>query len=139
VDRLEGSEESKQRLRVILESLAGGCTVEQACERLQVSEARFHELRHQALQAALAGLSPRPAGRPAHAEPEEAGRVQELERKVEDLEVDLHAERVRTEIALTMPHLLRDGARKKKTRKARRSRPPHPDGRSGGTGSGSGG
>jgi transposase len=117
VDRLEGPEETKRRLRVILETLREECTVEEACERLGVSEARFHALRHQALRGALAGLAPAAPGRPRKVEEEESSRVRQLERQVEELKFDLQAERVRTEIALTMPHLLRERTFKKKSRR----------------------
>ena len=117
MDRLEGPEETKRRLRVILETLRDECTIEEACERLGMSEARFHALRHQALRGALAGLAPAPPGRPRRIEEEESSRVRELEQQLEEMRIDLQAERVRTEIALTMPHLLREGTAKKKRRR----------------------
>jgi len=55
VDRLDGPEELKWRLRVLLDTLAGRVSVAQACEELGVSESRLHELRRQALVGALAG------------------------------------------------------------------------------------
>lgn len=64
IDRLEGSEESKLRLRTILETLSGECTIAEACERLGLSEARLHQLRQAALEAALSGLAPGQPGRP---------------------------------------------------------------------------
>ena len=45
VDRLDGPEELKWRLRVLLDTLAGRVSVAQACEELGVSESRLHELR----------------------------------------------------------------------------------------------
>jgi transposase-like protein len=107
VDHLEGPKESKHRLRVILETLSGTRSVAEACRELEVSEARFHEMRKQALEAALAGLSPGRAGRPPKDRPEEPGRVEELESEVRELEVDLQAALVRTELGMAMPHLLR--------------------------------
>jgi transposase-like protein len=107
VDRLEGPEELKRRLLVILETLSGGKSVREACKELEVSEARFHELRKQALEGALAGLSPGRAGRPPKEEPAPPGRVEELEHEVRELEVDLQAALVRTELAMTMPNVLK--------------------------------
>lgn len=107
VSGLEGPEETKRRLRVILETLSGERTVAQACAELEIGEARFHTLRQQALQGALEGLRPGRAGRPRKEEPVAPGRVEELEQEVRDLEVDLQAARVRTELALAMPHLLK--------------------------------
>jgi transposase-like protein len=107
VDGLEGPDETKHRLRVILETLTGERTVAEACAELEIGEARFHQLRQQALQGALQGLRPGRAGRPRKEEPVAPGRVEELEQEVRDLEIDLQAARVRTELALTMPHLLK--------------------------------
>lgn len=117
VDELSGAAQDKCRLRVILETLQGERTVGEACAELGVSESRFHVLRRQALQSALEGLAPKPAGRRPHPPPEaDAARVAELEAKVGDLQVDLEAERVRTEIALVMPHLLKKKASGRKLR-----------------------
>lgn len=126
VEPLDGGHEDKRRLRIILETVAGERSVQEACEQLGVSEARFHVLRRQALQAALDGLAPGAAGRPRRVEEVDTDRVRELEHEVAELKVDLQAALVRTEIALTMPHLLRDalGRSKKKTppRKRRKDR-----------------
>jgi transposase-like protein len=122
VDRLEGPDRLKHRLRVILETLTDERTVQEAAKELGVSEARFHELRHQALTAALEGIAPGRPGRPRKEEPVEASRIHELEREVGDLKVDLQAARVRTEIALTMPHLLRDRKKNELRAKAKRRR-----------------
>ena len=108
VDRLTGPDDRKHRLRVILETLSGRKTVKQASAELGISEARFHVLRREALQAALDGLEPRHAGRPREADAAEAaGDPRALREEIEDLRGQLHAAEVRTEIGLTMPHLLR--------------------------------
>jgi hypothetical protein len=107
VDRLEGPEPLKRRLRVILETLMGEKTVVDACRELQIGEARFHELRQEALQSALDGLAPRPAGRPRAEEPVDPSQVTELRDQVRELQTQVEVERVRTEIAMTMPHVLR--------------------------------
>jgi hypothetical protein len=123
VERLEGSTELKHRLRVILETLAGQRSVAEACELLDVSEARFHELRRDVLASALDGLAPGAPGRPRHEDPVTPPQVEELQREVEQLKIELQAARVRTEIALTMPHLLQrqlNQAGKKKSTKARK-------------------
>jgi len=129
VEPLEGANEDKRRLRIILETVAGERSVQEACEQLGVSEARFHVLRRQALQAALDGLAPGAAGRPRRVEEVDSERVRELEHEVAELKVDLQAALVRTEIALTMPHLLRDAlGRSKKNSTARKGRGKRPDG-----------
>jgi transposase-like protein len=108
VDKLEGDESSKERLKVILETLFGALSVEAACRRLGVSEPRFHALRQQVLEAAVKSLEPRPVGRPPKQVSPEQAKVEELEQRNRELLVDLQVARTRTEIALTMPHLLKD-------------------------------
>jgi len=120
VDRLDGPEDLKRRLRVLLDTLAGRVSVAQACEELGVSESRLHELRREALEGALGALMPKPAGRPARAETT-TEREKELEGRIQELEVDLQAALVRTELALAMPELFRS---KKNSR--RRKKPTGP-------------
>jgi transposase-like protein len=122
VERLEGPAEAKRRLRVVLETLTGERGVGEAAAELGLSEARFHQLRRQVLESALDGLCPQAPGRPRKPEPPPS-RIEELEHELQELRIDLQAARVRTEIALTMPHLLRDGKEKKGSRaKAGRGR-----------------
>jgi transposase-like protein len=120
VDPLDGSDADKTRLRVVLETVTGERSVKEACERLGVSEARFHVLRRQALQAALDRLASGAPGRPPKPDEPDGDRVRELEQGVSELKVDLQAALVRTEIALTMPHLLRETRGKKNTTPKRR-------------------
>jgi|SRR5215831_16834242 len=124
VEGLEGGDAEKLRLRIVLETLSGERTVEQACAELGVSTSRFHELRHEALQAALDGLAPTPSGRPKHADPSgDQERLRTLERENEELKIELRASYARTEIALAMPHVLTKEAKaeiKKKAREVRR-------------------
>ena len=101
VERLPGSPQARERLRVILETVAGTCRIGEACARLRVSEQRFDQLRAQVLQAGLDSLEPRPLGRPAR--PPAAADVVALQARVAELEHELAAARVREEIALVLP------------------------------------
>lgn len=121
VERLDGPQELKRRLRLILETLVGRLSVSEACEQLGVSASRLHELRRQALSGALGALMPRPPGRPAAAASGASSREQELEARIRELEVDLQAALVRTELALAMPQLFRGGGKKNRRRRSRRS------------------
>lgn len=125
VDTLSAGEAEKERLRVILQTVSGELSVLAACELLNISESRFHDLRKQALEGALSALAPKPAGRP-RTQPEPApGEVQQLKEQVEDLEFELQAARVKTELAITMPHLLREKRPKAKKKKpGRQQRKP---------------
>jgi hypothetical protein len=103
VEKLRGPDEAKRRLEVILRTLAGDCRVAEACELLGVGESRFHTLRQTALQAALDGLVPRPAGRPAT--PQQPPGEAEQQRRQAELRLELEAARLREEIALVLPRL----------------------------------
>ena len=73
VERLEGSERAKTRLKAILETLSGQRTIPDACEELGIQESMFHRVRSEVLQTALDRLEPRPLGRPPR-QPSPAGR-----------------------------------------------------------------
>jgi hypothetical protein len=118
VAQLDGSAPAKERLQVVLETLAGRCRVQEACRQLGIGEVRFHQLRARALQAALDRLEARPAGRPAQPRTAEAVQIGVLEEQVADLAVELRAAQVREEIALVLPQVVRAaGDPGKKTRR----------------------
>jgi hypothetical protein len=126
VERLEGSAQAKERLHVVLQTLAGTCRVQQACDRLGVCAQRFHQLRTQLLQAALDSLEPQPAGRPCPVAPD--AQTQELAAAVQQLQVELRAAQTREEIALVLPQVLqpdqRPGKKAPRRRTARSPRRP---------------
>jgi hypothetical protein len=101
VDLLEGSAQAKQRAKVILQTLQGALRVAQACEVLGICEQRFHQLREEMLQAAVARLEARPSGRPRRAAPAED--LQELQAQLAQRELELRAAQLRDEIALVLP------------------------------------
>lgn len=109
IDGLEGGEVAKERQKAILETLLGERTVRDASKELGLSEARVRTLRTEALQTMLDSLEPRPPGRPPkEEEPIDPADVESLRRRVRELEFDLQVARTRTELALTMPHVLKD-------------------------------
>jgi transposase-like protein len=120
VDRLEGPAESKQRLRVILTTLTGELSVAEACRELGISETRLLQLRHQALEGALAALLPGPPGRPAQDVKTDPEREAQLTAQVRELEHEVVVEQVRAEIALTAPQLLKRAAKKNARRRKKR-------------------
>jgi len=126
VDSLPGDAAEKERLKTILATIAGDLPVQEASKRLGVSGSRFHELRQSALRGMLAGLAPRPPGRPAkEREPVE---VKELRERVAWLEEELEISRLRTEIAMSNPALLRNPVPVPK-KKGSSSKPKGPPGR----------
>jgi uncharacterized membrane protein YccC len=102
VQKLQGSPDAKERLTVILETLFDRCRVLEACDRLAIAETRFHQIRIDALQAALEHLESRPAGRPPRIDPESATQIRALEAQVQTLQVELRAAHARAEIALAL-------------------------------------
>lgn len=126
VEALVGPEELKERARVILETVAGECSVAQACRRLGVQESQFHVLRRQALQALLEGLSPKPRGRPPTEPQGLPERVAELEQENRRMRLDLRLAQVRAEVALVMPHLLDSSHGDPGGKKKRPTPPPRP-------------
>ena len=129
VEKLSGSYEARRRLQVILQTLAGNCRVQEGCDLLGIGMARFHQLRVEALQAAVDHLELRPAGRPPS--PPEDPRIAVMEAEIEQLRLELEAARTREEIALVLPGLAsapqaaaEDAAGKKPSRRRTRRRPP---------------
>jgi len=115
VERLEGSEEAKQRLRVILETVSGERTVAEACEELGVGKTAFFELRKRVLQASLADLEPKPVGRPRKEVSAEEAEAERLAEENEQLRTDLEIAQVREEIMLAMPEVFDPGRKGKKS------------------------
>jgi cytochrome P450 len=106
IDGLEGSDLAKLRLKVILETLAGERTIAQACEALGIGETAFYKLRERTLRDALGSLEPRARGRPRK-DPEPAAQADAMQRQIDAMQMEMHAGRIREQIALIMPHLLK--------------------------------
>jgi hypothetical protein len=104
VEHLEGSQRAKQRLEVILGTIAGQLTIPEACRQLGIKDAMFYRLRTEVLEAGLARLEPRPIGRPPHSVPAEERKCQELESQLDQLQDELKIARVCEEIARVMPY-----------------------------------
>lgn len=115
VTHLAGSDAARERLKRIVDSLAGRATVAEVCAELGIGESRFHQLRSEALQAAVDRLEPRTAGRPATQVSPTDARVAELERQLRELKWELHACQIRLELAEALPGLVRRESAVKKT------------------------
>jgi hypothetical protein len=97
VEHLQGSEPAKTRLKTMLRAMQGELTVPEACAQLGIGETRFYVQRAETLQAALASLEPRPAGRPRQVVSPEQERIAELEQRVRELQLDVQAAEIRRE------------------------------------------
>lgn len=108
VDGLQSSAGAKKKLKVILQTIAGERTVEQACEVLGMGPAAFYKLRERVLRDAAASLEPRKRGRPRKEKSPEELENERLRRELFEAQFELQAARIREEIAVVMPHLLLD-------------------------------
>jgi hypothetical protein len=122
VNKLNGSASAKERLKVLLETLAGERRIGEACDRLGISEPRFDQIRIESLQAALSALEPQPAGRPPRQTVTDEAEVQRLRERIAQLERERQAALVRAEIAVTLPQV--NVTAEKKTTRPRRRRSP---------------
>jgi hypothetical protein len=123
VDSLGGEELARSRLKVILRTLSGELSVQQACAELGVGESRFHELRSQALGGALAGLEPKSAGRKPTPVPPRQDEIEALRSQIEMMKLELRFAHAREELAVGLPGVFdpqrAEEAAKKKTRARR--------------------
>jgi hypothetical protein len=103
LEGLSGSTHAKRRLGAILETMSGRLGISTAAQRVGVNEARFHRLRRDFLQEALALLEPRVPGRKPRAADPRSEREKDLEREVRELQLALQAARAREEILLALP------------------------------------
>jgi hypothetical protein len=106
VEHLEGSSSAKERLELILATIAGKVSVVDAAEQLGISEAMFYKLRNRVLQVSLEDLEPKPMGRPVQKPSDEALRREELSARVVELERELAAQTVRWELAQAIPQVI---------------------------------
>jgi hypothetical protein len=104
VDKLTGDATAKERLRIVLETISGQRRVIDACAHLGISEARFDELRLEALQAAVAALEPKTPGRKPRSAVPDAAEVAGLRARVAALEAEAQVAAVRAEVAAILPH-----------------------------------
>jgi transposase len=114
VQHLPGSSRAKERLKVILQTIAGTLTVGEACDRLGIGEAMFHRLRAGVLQAGLTSLEPRPLGRPPRIVSTEHEHMTEMQQRLDDLQSELHVAEVRQEIARVLPYVMKREPERKK-------------------------
>jgi transposase-like protein len=106
VDRQEGSSTAKERVKAVLDTIAGNCRVEEACRRLQISEQRFRQLREEVLAGALAGAEPGKPGRPAQVVTAADEEIRLLKEQLAAMNLELRAAQARAEIALTLPRVV---------------------------------
>jgi transposase-like protein len=127
VDHFDADPNTKERLKLLLQTLTGQLSVADACRKLGISQARFFELRAAMLQGALDRLQPKPLGRPVPITEPDSSRIRELEQEILDLRLHLAAAQLREEIALAMPHLSNRHPSKRKKKNSANKPHQHAD------------
>jgi len=112
-DKMDGSSLAQTRLRVVLETIAGRKPVQDACDELNICEQLFERIRARCMQAAVASLELRPAGRPPKATSPADHEIAELKEHIAELEAQLQAAEVRAELATTLPRLAGEAGKKR--------------------------
>jgi hypothetical protein len=103
VERVSGSEQAQRRAEVLLETITGAKTMEAACRALGIEKTQLFKLRARMLEAAVAALEPGPIGRPPQPVDPQAAQIAELEARIQQLELELKASRLRAELASALP------------------------------------
>jgi len=125
VNNLDGSDIAKERLRVIMETVSGECTIAEACTKLGIGKSTFNDLRSRVLQTALADLEAKPRGRPKRQETVAEKDLTALKEERQDLLEELELSYLREEVLLAFPELVQpetDEGRKKKAELLRNRR-----------------
>ncbi|MCE9564008.1 MAG: helix-turn-helix domain-containing protein [Planctomycetes bacterium] len=104
-EKLAGSTLARERMQVILETIAGECRVQEACEQLGICQQRFERLRVLAIEAGIAALELKPAGRPAKVLSETEIENIRLQQRIAELEAELKITHIRVELATQLPQL----------------------------------
>jgi hypothetical protein len=123
VQHLSGSPLSKNRAQMILETMNGSCTITEACQLLDLSPARFFQLRADYHCGGLDRIELQAAGRPAHLPSPLEEQNQQLRQRVAELEAALKISQVREELALVLPQVGQASAEKKTRRRTGKKSP----------------
>lgn len=119
VEHLDGSARAKERLELILATIAGQVTVVEASRRLGISEAMFYRFRNRVLQTCMRDLEPKPLGRPPVPSSADQQQCRQLEGEVETLRRELAAQEVRLELMHALPQVVKPSPMVKKTNRQR--------------------
>ncbi|MCC6739561.1 MAG: hypothetical protein IT452_11000 [Planctomycetia bacterium] len=122
----EASLSAKHKVRLVLETLAGKLPLQDAAEKLGVSESQFHRIRERLLDGMLAAAEPRPVGRPPDV-PDPASEVErQLRARIRELEDELEIAQVREVLALAFPDIAGEDIEDRKKKLLERAKAPPP-------------
>lgn len=122
IEPLQASELARERLRIVLLTLAGQWSVKDAMARLSISRTRFQDLRRRMLEGAVAALEVGPMGRPAAPRRDEDDQTTHLRRRIVELEHEIKLVRTsldlaRSPVSGSVQHRLRSALLRKRRRK----------------------
>lgn len=100
VEKLEGSDPAKERLRAILGTITGETSPHVAAKDLDVDVSRVDQLRTRMLQEALAGMEPRKPGRRPKVQDPRDEEIMRLRRELDRFHGIVKTLEVQTELAL---------------------------------------
>jgi len=123
VNSLQGSELARERLRIILQTVAGQLSVQEACRILGINPARFHKVRQRALEGALASLEPGKPGRPPRTPSPEQAQIEALQAELAAKDFEIRTAKARQEIAVVIPHVVQPEPAADEVKKKRRGGP----------------
>lgn len=123
MDEIPGNRESKRRAKLILQTITGELSVDEACALMGVGPTQFANLRTQGLKAMADSFDPKPVGRPAKVEMSPSDSA--AQKRVAALERENRLLRAQVELAA----LRREASLRSKSRgkEAPRSSPPRSD------------
>jgi hypothetical protein len=99
VDAVPASRDARERTKVLLMTLAGPWSVCQGYQRLGIRRTRYQDLRRRMLEGAVRALEQGPVGRPPRPRPVAIRELQQLRRRVVELEHELRCTQAELEIA----------------------------------------
>jgi hypothetical protein len=106
LETVSGSEVAKSRVTLMLETMAGKKTVNEACQELGIGEARFHEMRKELLEGLVGLAEPKPIGRPRQETAPSSEYVAKLENENWEMKRRFNVELVRMQLAAVIPEVL---------------------------------
>ena len=99
LEPIQASDVARERVKVVLLTLCGDWSVNDALDSLSLSRTRFQDLRRKMLEEAVHALEPQTMGRPRKKRSPKDARVAALEDQVTDLRSELARVRARLELA----------------------------------------
>lgn len=119
VTKFDASQEAKEKVRLVLDTLSSKTSVQDAAARLGVSESRFHQIRDEIVTGMLSAAEPKPVGRPPEPDDEDS-EVEQLKKKLGEAKMMVEISRLRELIAVAFPEIVEKEAQRLKKKRLSR-------------------